>query len=155
MENGVNQKRNCYGFSFLLLSFQVICVVEFFDDMKMKFFKYFHLDRIKMMFLFIGLTIIVFIERSRKKTKKNALDIFDWLTYLYLAFVIIKTKFFFADFSSVVNCIYRIASSSYTFDFYWNGKCNIYRQFNRQEEHHIWNQNIFLFKHKNTVKKVL
>lgn len=94
MENGVNQKRNCYGFSFLLLSFQVICVVEFFDDMKMKFCKYFHLDRIKMTFLFIRLTIIAFIERSRKKKKKNASDIFDWLTYLYLAFVIIKPNFF-------------------------------------------------------------
>lgn len=68
MENSVNQKRNCYGFSsFLLYYFQVTCAVEFVDDMKMKFCKYFHLDHIKMMFLFIGLTIIAFIVDKNKE----------------------------------------------------------------------------------------
>lgn len=95
MENGVNQKRNCYGFSFLLLSFQVICVVEFFDDMKMKFCKYFHLDRIKMMFLFIGLTIIVFIERSRKKNEEKCFRYFR-LTNISISCVCNnKNKIFF------------------------------------------------------------
>lgn len=77
MENGVNQKRNYYGFSSFLLLFQVTCAVEFFDDMKMKFCKYFHLDHIKMMFLFIGLTIIAFPVEKKILLKKNALDIFD------------------------------------------------------------------------------